>query len=353
MNYIDRIYGEFEVTEPVLLELINSPSLQRLKGVDQYGFYDPHFPGRVCSRFEHSMGVFGLLRRYGAGLEEQIAGLIHDVSHGAFSHCVDYAMEGDWGKSQGHQDSVFDEFVKRSELPLILEKYGIDPAYILDDANFPLKETKLPDLCADRIDYILRDAAVSDEISKGEVEYYLGHLKAKNGVWFFDNYESARQFADFFRVMNVKYYCGMPAGVMLSSVGLYLAQALRRGYVEWDDLYRTDQFVLDRIAKFLHEDAELQKLHDRMNLKYAYVNDPEHYDVHVFCKSRVIDPLFAGGVLAGGGLSGGVLSGGPGGLEEAESGNRFRRISEVDTSWKAVVAEEIKPKEYFVRFLEV
>jgi hypothetical protein len=35
MHYVDTIYGNHEIQEPVILELINSPAMQRLKGIDQ------------------------------------------------------------------------------------------------------------------------------------------------------------------------------------------------------------------------------------------------------------------------------------------------------------------------------
>lgn len=38
MKYVDLVYGEVEIDEPVILELIESNSLQRLKGVDQFGY---------------------------------------------------------------------------------------------------------------------------------------------------------------------------------------------------------------------------------------------------------------------------------------------------------------------------
>jgi HD superfamily phosphohydrolase len=82
--------------------------------------------------------------------------LIHDVSHGAFSHCLDYVFDEGSQKEQTHQDNIFEKFVKESGIPRILETYGIDINYVVDDKNFPLKERLLPDLCADRIDYILR-----------------------------------------------------------------------------------------------------------------------------------------------------------------------------------------------------
>ena len=38
----DRVYGETEILEPVLLEIINSPTLQRLKDIDQAGYRARH-----------------------------------------------------------------------------------------------------------------------------------------------------------------------------------------------------------------------------------------------------------------------------------------------------------------------
>jgi len=37
MKIKDVIYGKFEIKEPVLLELLKSKPLQRLKKIDQYG----------------------------------------------------------------------------------------------------------------------------------------------------------------------------------------------------------------------------------------------------------------------------------------------------------------------------
>ena len=116
MKYTDRVYENIEIDEPVILELINSKTIQRLKDIDQAGYFEPHFPGTAHSRFEHSVGVYLLLKMYGAPIEEQIAGLIHDVSHSAFSHCIDYVLDAGSEKEHNHQDNVFDEFVRKSAL---------------------------------------------------------------------------------------------------------------------------------------------------------------------------------------------------------------------------------------------
>src|SRR3989344_2660429 len=181
MRYQDTLYGEFHITESVLIELISSPALKRLKGIDPGAYRKPFFPGVPPSRFDHSIGVMLLLKKYRAPLEEQVAGLIHDVSHSAFSHGIDYILKRGTEKTQAHQDNIHHDFIKQSGIPAILSRHGFDLAYILDDSHFPLKETDIPDICADRLDYTFRDAVSYGELTATEVFEYLDHLHAENG----------------------------------------------------------------------------------------------------------------------------------------------------------------------------
>src|SRR5579872_6615413 len=104
---IDTFYGSIEVEEPVLLELIHSPSFQRLKSIHQYGvaYYTTH--REEYNRFDHSLGVFAILRAKGAPLDEQIAGLLHDISHTAFSHV------GDWVFGKEYQEDDYQSIIYR------------------------------------------------------------------------------------------------------------------------------------------------------------------------------------------------------------------------------------------------
>jgi len=325
MRYTDRIYGGVEISEPPVLELIESPVLQRLKEIDQSGYFEPYYPNTTHSRFEHSLGVFCLLKIYNAPFEEQIAGLIHDVSHSAFSHCVDYVLDTGSEKEHTHQDNIFSEFVKNSKIPEILEKYNLNLDYILDDKNFPLKEKELPDLCADRIDYSLRTAAVFEKLDTSGVNYFLDNLIAKNNQWLFKDFESAKKYAELFLKLNTKYYAGIHSAVMFRTVGDYLKHALSEGYISENDLYTTDKLVLSKIGNYLEKDEKLKLLFDRMNNKVGFKNDLNNYDAQVFCKSRVVDPL-------------------------CNHNGEVRRISEIDTSWKTILEKELKPKEYFIKF---
>jgi HD superfamily phosphohydrolase len=325
MIYHDRVYGPQEITEPIVLELLASPVLERLKGVDQYGYFEAYFSGTASSRYDHSVGVYLLLKKYGAPLTEQIAGLIHDVSHTVFSHCIDYALTGGDQKGQSHQDSSFPSFLKESNLLLIFEKYGFNLDYILNDENFPLKEQPLPDLCADRLDYSLRDAMKFTGLTPEKVKNILDDLRVENGQWFFINQTAAEDYARLFLNLNRNYYCGLPSAMMLHGVGDYLNYALEKNYILPSDLYTTDQTVLKKIEKFWIDDDRLRPLFDRLNNKVAAKNDPVDYDDQVFCKSRAVDPLF-------------------------KDGSTLERLSEVSPEWKKILVEELRPKEYFLKF---
>src|SRR3974377_2195743 len=127
MRYLDSIYGEIDVEEPVLSDLMQTQAMQRLRGVLQHGITALIGITQPVTRFDHSMGVMLLVRQLHArhpernvmeskdernameskdernameskharsSLEEQIAALLHDVSHTAFSHVIDYVVDG-------------------------------------------------------------------------------------------------------------------------------------------------------------------------------------------------------------------------------------------------------------------
>lgn len=331
MNYRDIVYGEFKITEPVILELINCSAMQRLKDIDQAG-YPPLWAKPALSsyeksynRFVHSLGVYLLLYIFKAPLEEQIAGLIHDVSHSAFSHCVDYVLAEGKEAEQSHQDNVFDPYARKTEIPDILKKYGLDIDYILDDKNFPLKEKPLPDLCADRIDYSLKTAVVFGEINAREAEYYLNSLTVADGVWFFKDFIIAKKYAELFLKLNREIYAGLPTAIMFRCVGDCLKYSLRRGYITEHDLYQTDKNVIEKIKNNIKHGRRLGELWARMNNKPDVINDPGDFQLSIYVKSRAVDPCFY-------------------------DQGAIKRVSEKDGEWGGIVENELKPKQYFLKF---
>ena len=331
MIYRDRIYGKVNIKEPVILDLIKSPAIQRLKGIDQAGYHKLWLrPGAKLgrynhSRFAHSIGVYIILRKYNAPFEEQVAGLIHDVSHSAFSHCIDYVLDVGSEKEHNHQDNIFVDFVKKSEIPTILQRYNLDLEYILDEKNFPLKEKDLPDLCADRIDYSLRTALIFNEVPQESVKYFLDSLTTENNNWVFKDLKSAKEYAELFLKLNREYYASLTAAIMFKIIGDCLRYALEKDILNGEDLYRTDKEVLKKIKRYLKKDKKLNFLFRRIDKQILPENNPEDFDSNIFCKSRIVDPLF-------------------------HCNNSVVRLSEIDSKWKEVVKTELQPKEYFLKF---
>ncbi len=174
----DDIYGTHTVTEPVLVEILKcSKALWRLASIHQAGItgFLGIAPGRV-TRFEHSVGAFLLVRIVGASIEEQLAALLHDISHTAFSHVVDYALLPP-GEASFHEVHKM-RYVRATEIPIILDKHGFFDLRPLDEHLFPLVEQPSPRLCADRLDYGLRDALAFGKLNLEQAQKIIKSLRA-------------------------------------------------------------------------------------------------------------------------------------------------------------------------------
>lgn len=169
----DYIYGQFEI-EDVLEELILSKSMQRLKGIHQGGAsYLVNSLWNV-TRYEHSVGVMLLIKQLGGSLEEQIAGLLHDVSHTAFSHVIDFVLDND---AEDYHEGIIMDVLRNSEIPMILKKYNYNYEHILlNSSKWALLEQPAPDLCADRVDYTLRDMYKYGQVSLEDIQKFLNDI---------------------------------------------------------------------------------------------------------------------------------------------------------------------------------
>lgn len=240
MKITDQVYGQITVNEPVLVELIQAPAMQRIRGVSQWGIPDEFYQRRGFSRFDHSVGVMHLLGLVGATVEEQVAGLLHDVSHTAFSHVVDWVI-GEGG-AEGYQDEQHERVISESvEIVKILEKYGHSVSEIVKYENFTLLEKDAPDICADRVDYVFREASPSD------VQACLSGLINHQGEMAFSTHTTALLFADTFLHRQMSHWGSFNASIRYRLFADVLKEALEKNLIVFEDFWQDDAFVIRKL----------------------------------------------------------------------------------------------------------
>ncbi|MFO7679192.1 MAG: HD domain-containing protein [Chloroflexota bacterium] len=285
-NYYDSIYGSAAITEPVLLDLMTSAALTRLQGVLQHGISALIGITEPVTRFDHSVGAMLLVRRLNGSVAEQIAALLHDVSHTAFSHVIDYVFDGH--DSQSYHDEQKETYLLRTDVPEVLARHGYDWRDFLHEAAFPLLEQPSPRLCADRVDYFLRDAQGLGLATAVHIQQALAQLVVAEGRLVADDLEAARWLGYTFIAADDASWANF------REVGIYeiTAQAIRRGLalgvITEADFWLTDAPVWARLQAAA--DPELQALLALVSPETQFVWDEANPTFRVSTKLRSIDP---------------------------------------------------------------
>ena len=111
MRVFDRVHGEVDL-HPLLARIVNTPEFNRLDGIRQLGTCAMLYPSATHTRLEHAIGVSHLATVLCKRLQSQhpeliseddilctgLAGLVHDLGHGPFSHAFENYM-----RSQGYR----------------------------------------------------------------------------------------------------------------------------------------------------------------------------------------------------------------------------------------------------------
>ena len=175
----DPVHDYIHVQHPIILELINSRELQRLRRIKQTGASMYTFHTAEHSRFSHSLGVYEIARRIcdnfarnyatqeeGDGLWDDrnrlvvlCAALLHDVGHGPYSHTFEKIFD------TNHEQITIDIILSEgTEVNQILRK--VSSTFPQEVASVIQKTHPNPQVVqlissqidADRMDYLLRDA---------------------------------------------------------------------------------------------------------------------------------------------------------------------------------------------------
>lgn len=282
----DDVYGSFEINDPLILELIKSKPMERLKHINQFGSWKFIMPELENTRFEHSVGVYMLLSLLGAPREEQVAGLLHDVPHGAFSHVIDYIFGR--ARDQEYHEEHHNRIIMDSDIPGILEKEGISVERLMDEKNFPLLERGLPDFCADRLDYFMRDGLAIGLVKRDDIRMFMDNLVVRDREIVCGDRDAARRMASLFLECSKRFWSSPLQAASYQILADAIRIAMDRGVIDKDDLFGTDDDLLGKVkaARIKEVDEKLKLLNPSLKV----VEDKGRYDFRSRAKARFIDP---------------------------------------------------------------
>ena len=168
-DIIDPIHDFIRVYDHEL-QIIDNPIFQRLRRIRQLSGAHLTYPAAQHTRFEHSLGVMHIASQAGQALKEKellksddieilrVAGLLHDIGHGPFSHLFEEIIQK---KKISHED-FGKNIILNSSIGDIITKNGYDKKLItkiaFGDSKYQyLNEIVSGYLSADMMDYLLRD----------------------------------------------------------------------------------------------------------------------------------------------------------------------------------------------------
>lgn len=167
----DPVHRYVHVRDRVVWDLIGTKEFQRLRRIKQLGTTYLTFHGAEHSRFNHSLGVYEIIRRivddvfegrsdwnHDERLLSLCAALLHDLGHGPFSHSFEKVFQLD------HEQFTQEIILGDTEVHAVLQKVDADfPKKVAEVIGKTYKNKLVVSLIssqidADRMDYLQRDA---------------------------------------------------------------------------------------------------------------------------------------------------------------------------------------------------
>ena len=170
----DPVHSYIHINYEVVWNCLDSKEFQRLRRIRQLGGDFQVYPTAEHSRFSHSLGVYEIVRRMVTEIKSlsvelseydkicvMLAGLLHDVGHGPFSHAFEHVT------NHSHEDYTAKIILGETELNQVLTEVSPrlpDDIVSIIEHNHPndiLNQIISGQLDADRMDYLLRDSYFS------------------------------------------------------------------------------------------------------------------------------------------------------------------------------------------------
>ncbi|SET75481.1 hypothetical protein SAMN05216389_1259 [Oceanobacillus limi] len=166
----DPVHRYIHVRDRVIWDLIATPEFQRLRRIKQLGTTNLTFHGAEHSRFNHSLGVYEIVRRIIYNFKDRAhwnnderllclcAALLHDLGHGPFSHSFEKVFKLD--HEYFTQQIILGDTYVHGILERVRPGFAQDVADVIGKTYSDKLVVSLisSQIDADRMDYLQRDA---------------------------------------------------------------------------------------------------------------------------------------------------------------------------------------------------
>lgn len=164
--FSDPVHGFISVPKGLILDLVETPEVQRLRRIRQLGLGHMVFPNAEHNRFGHALGAMALISDALQHLSEKgtlvskkeaeaamVTALLHDVGHGPFSHTLEHVFFEDFHHEQ----------MSRALMADLNDRFGGRLQRALDIFDDCYERPFFHQLIAsqldmDRLDYLRRDS---------------------------------------------------------------------------------------------------------------------------------------------------------------------------------------------------
>ncbi|WP_188207497.1 HD domain-containing protein [Alkalibacillus aidingensis] len=299
----DPVHRYIHVRDRVIWDLISTPEFQRLRRIKQLGTTFLTFHGAEHSRFNHSLGVYEIVRRIIENFRDQpfwddderllclSAALLHDLGHGPFSHSFEKVFDLD------HEDFTRAIILGNTKVNQILRQVDENFPQDVADVIHKTYSNKLvvslisSQIDADRMDYLQRDAYFTG-VSYGhfDMERILRVMRPVEDQMVIK--ESGMHAVEDYIMSRYQMYWQVYFHPVTRSAEVILSKILHRA----KDLYLSDEYAFKlhptHFESFFNKDVSLEdylKLDENVVFYYFHIWQEEDDEILADLCRRFVD----------------------------------------------------------------
>lgn len=289
---IKSLYGTVSLDDPLVKSLIAHPAIKRLRLIDNGGpsRYFRSLP--AYSLFDHALGVYVILKRFGRPLNEQLAGLLEPVAHSVFSHQGTLYLRPK-GSTLPYYLAAHTGYLKSVGLAPWLKKAnltaeGLNPL----DPRFKALFQNPPFLSAIEIEMTLRLAYSYKLLTSQEVAAVMDDLRFEDGQWFFVSEKSAAKLAGLSLYFAERYWGAPQSYVVNRWVAAAMKRAVDLGALTVKEIrFGSDKQVLQKLMRLKDKVIHGLLIQCRQPFRFYDVVEKGAFDEVYKPEFRGLDPL--------------------------------------------------------------